>query len=367
MIPHLRSGGAQKVCLGLAAASTQSGHHVGILTFMPGNDYEDRLRLHQMEVQNVPYDGGFGITQFPKLRKLAKTLHQNVKTFNPDIIHAHLYLSQEMLLFMPRLNARVLITQHDNNPWWGQSSFKYRIQTLVDRLTSKYVADDNVCISKSVEKDVRSYLGVPAARTRVIYNFVDVPNCGLDLSAENANFPTLVLMSRLYMEKKGIDTALEAIAILVKTYPDIRLNLVGKGPDEDRIRSLIHRLNLDNVVNWRGFRSDVYKELSYADVVLVPSRWEGFGLAAAEAAMAMKPVVATRVGGLAEVVLHQETGLLVAAGDPQDLASKIRFLLDHEEKRKQMGRKGRERAMAEFCIDVSYNQYEEAYQGLLEK
>ena len=156
-------------------------------------------------------------------------------------------------------------------------------------------------------------------------------------------FVKLVVVSRLdYV--KGVDVALKALDILRrKGLHHVGLVVVGDGPEAGKLRRLAAELGVDGLVEFTGFRADVERLIAAADIVLVPSRYEPFGMVAAEAAAASKPVVASRVGGLREIVVDGETGLLFEPGDHEDLADKIAVLIAEAEKAAAMGVRGRRR------------------------
>ena len=149
---------------------------------------------------------------------------------------------------------------------------------------------------------------------------------------------------------KGVDMALRALAVLRDGgFNDVRLVVVGDGPEAGRLRDMAGELGVDGFVEFAGFRHDVERYVAGSDIVLVPSRYEPFGMVAAEAAAAGKPVVASRVGGLREIVVDGETGLLFNPDDYIGLAEKIITLIRDDEKAAEMGLKGRARAGALFA------------------
>jgi glycosyltransferase involved in cell wall biosynthesis len=144
---------------------------------------------------------------------------------------------------------------------------------------------------------------------------------------------------------KGVDIALRALAALRdRRFSDVRLVVVGDGPEAGRLRDIAVELGVDGLVEFAGFRHDVERYIASSDIVLVPSRYEPFGMVAAEAAAAGKPVVASRVGGLREIVVDGETGLLFNPDDHNDLAEKIIALIEDNRRAAEMGLKGRARA-----------------------
>ena len=165
-------------------------------------------------------------------------------------------------------------------------------------------------------------------RVRVVYN-------GFDFGAvagESGEPGRLVVVGRL-SPRKGQDVALEALALLVAQGCDVRLHLVGdvfRGYEwyEDQLKADIARLGLSSRVFLDGFCADPTSSYRSAHIVLVPSRLEPFGNVAVEAMAVGRPVVATRVGGLPEIVDDELTGLLCPPGDPAALARAVARLLD---------------------------------------
>ncbi|MEO5590004.1 MAG: glycosyltransferase family 4 protein [Gemmatimonadaceae bacterium] len=140
----------------------------------------------------------------------------------------------------------------------------------------------------------------------------------------------LLYFGRLDIFHKGLDTLLEAVAILARDRPGIEIRIAGRGKDLDRVGVLVRSLGITGNVRLIGAVSDAERNelLAGAAVQLMPSRFEGFGLAAAEAMAAGVPLVASDVGSLPEVVDAPRGGVLVPAGDPQSLADATARLLD---------------------------------------
>jgi glycogen synthase len=175
--------------------------------------------------------------------------------------------------------------------------------------------------------------------------------------------PKLAYLGRL-ISQKGIDVLIAALAILLLDHPDLRLEIAGIGDGRPALEQQIAGLELTQAVEFKGEldRAEAYAFLSDAEIVVVPSRLEPFGLVALEAAQVGRPVVASAVGGLPEVVVHSETGLLVPAGDPEALARAIDSLLKDPARLEQLGRRAQEHASRRFRWD----DYVDSYESLLE-
>jgi glycosyltransferase involved in cell wall biosynthesis len=193
---------------------------------------------------------------------------------------------------------------------------------------------------------------------RLIYN--GVPDVQPPPVARVAPGPTIGSLGRLSFEK-GHDILLRAVAEL----PDVAAVLVGDGPDRERLVALASELGIAERVTFAGWQAEPMAWLPGLDVFVLPSRLEALGLAAIEAMLARRPVVGSDTGGLPEVVVEGETGLLVAPEDPGALATTIAGLLSDPARRAAMGERGREVALSRFGVDRMVREYEAVYEELL--
>jgi glycosyltransferase involved in cell wall biosynthesis len=170
--------------------------------------------------------------------------------------------------------------------------------------------------------------------------------------------PRLIAVGRLKAPKDFL-TLVRALAAL----PDraFEAQIVGDGPDREEVAAEIRRLGLEGRVQLAGERSDVPELLAGSDVFVLSSRSEGLPVSVLEAMAAELPVVASDVGGLAELVVDGETGVLVAPGDPTALADALGRLLDDRELRQRLGAAGRARAEDSFDLAAFRRAHVELY------
>ena len=166
---------------------------------------------------------------------------------------------------------------------------------------------------------------------------------------------------------KRVDDVVRVFARVRAARPDqpIVLRLVGDGPERPRVSALAHALGLEAQVHFLGERVDLPDVLRGADVFLLPSETESFGLAALEAMASGVPVVASRVGGLPEVITDGETGLLCPVGDVAAMADACLALLGDDARAHQMALAARRRAESAFRPDAAVDRYLEIYRRAL--
>ena len=168
-----------------------------------------------------------------------------------------------------------------------------------------------------------------------------------------------------FKEVKGHRFLIDAIDAIRNQYPNICLWLVGDGPLRPEIERQVNRLKLENVVMILGQRSDIPEILADTDIFVLTSLWEGMPNAVLEAMAGQLPVVATRVGGIPEMIVDGESGYLVPPGDPTAIVDALASLLDDPKHRHEMGNAGYLRVRSYFNIDAKVREFENTYQALI--
>jgi len=289
-----------------------------------------------------------------------------IKAFNPDIVHAHStkagYAARIACMF---LRKPVLFTAHGWAFTEGRSLLARHLLALAERLAAKVTAKI-ICVSEH-DRDLALRWKVARPEQLVVIRngidpqpFLKADGASLrqELRLEKASVLTFV--GRFAPPKDPL-TLLEA----VKKLPEGVLLLVGDGELRPLVERSIRELGLVDRVRLLGQRSDVPRILATSDIFVLSSRWEGLPYTIIEAMMAGLPVMATRVGGVPELVEDGVTGFLIPPKDPDALAKALQKLLNDPELRKRMGQASREKALKEFTLDRMLRETEKVYQEVL--
>jgi glycogen(starch) synthase len=282
------------------------------------------------------------------------------QSFKPDLIHIN--ICGPSIFFHLRTTSAysvpMLVTLHSlMTQSCGHDTILGRLLRLADWVST---------VSETTLHEIRNILPDITHYSSVIYNGVATPT----LKPATLQFrpPRLLCLGRLIFDK-GFDVALNAFASLTKRFPDAHLVIAGDGPARSALIQQANRLGLTHMVEFTGWvePEKIPELVNTATVVIMPSRCsEAFGLVALQAAQMARPVVATRIGGLLEVVSHEETGLLVDKENSDALAEAIEFLLDHTEAAMRMGKAAQRRARKVFGWERFIDAYDILYRQLIE-
>lgn len=260
-----------------------------------------------------------------------------------DVVHTHLYAGDvfgRLAVVAARTRPVVVATEHNVNPDEGWRRWPKRWTTPV--------ADVVVAVSEAVAENLLRVERVARPeQVRVIPNGVDLDRFRAAPLPRGDGGPLRVLAVGRRVRQKGFDVLVDALP------PGVRLRVAGAGP-EGRAHPQ---------VEWLGHVADVAPLYAEADVVVVPSRWEGFGLVAAEAMASGCVVVASDVGGLPEVV--GDAGVLVPPGDVATLRTSLEQLAGDPGLRTRLATAGRARALSRFDVGRCVTAYEALYLELL--
>lgn len=288
------------------------------------------------------------------LLKLARNWRAHLATNRYDVVHLHSSFAGFVgrILRAPK-GTKVVYCARGWSFAIKTSQFKKYIYAAAERLLS-INTDAIINISKN-EHDLALRYGIPAQKSVLVYNGVaDFPWAPRDRN----DVPTKLLFVGRYDKQKGVDVLLEAMTYL----PQGRYQLTLAG---GKVLKSGDSVSMPPNVVDRGWQtpSEIRTLMQDADIVVMPSRWEGFGFVAAEAMRAGRPVVASAVGGLTDIVLPGETGVLCAPENPSALADAIRSLEGLS--LTDMGKKARSRYEEMFTSRRMYREIDAVYERLL--
>lgn len=232
-----------------------------------------------------------------------------------------------------------------------------RRNKAVKRLFARTL-DAHVAVSDATARSVEADAGLPRGSIRTIHNGVE--DVATDTAPIPAAPPYVAAVGRLEWQK-GFDVLLAALVRL----PDVRAVVVGDGPERDALAADAVRLGVADRVMFTGARADARSVLARADMVVLPSRYEGLPLVLLEAMLAGRPIVAADVGGIRECLAPEETGLLVPAEDADALAAALRSLLDDTDRAVRLGREAARRARERWTATAMATAYERVYEEVL--
>ena len=277
-----------------------------------------------------------------------------------------------------RNDVELVATQLSTASLWGTLAARYigvPSVATVRALNSKtcYVYADRIITVSQAVKDHLVEQGVESSKIRVVYNGVDlskfVPPANRERAKREVDLPCEALIVGVVAHltaKKGHKWFLDAVAPLLRNFPNLQILFLGEGEERASLRGQVAALKLENRVIFAGFHPDVVPWMSAMDVlVLPPIAKEGFGRVLVEAGAMSVPVIGTDVGGIGEVIVPGETGFVVAPGDAGALQTALAALLDDAELREKMGAAGRQRALREFSQERMVEQTERVYRELL--
>jgi len=385
----------------LARELHKLGHEVHVMSGPPHPEVADGVELHQLESLNL-YESGdslirslfrvrhpvdfyefmgvclgtfpepltFSLRAYGKLRELAAS-HRF------DIIHDNQGLGYGLLL-MKRLKIPVVATIHHPIPidrdlelaqargLWEK--FRLRrwysfcaMQGVVSRRMERVIT-----VSQSSADAIERSLKVPRSRLRLVYNGIDA-----DLFKSDDNVSkepnSLILVNSSEQAVKGVPYLLKALQLL-KDGTEVKLTVVGSPSPDGQNLKLVKEYGLADMVTFTGrvTMEELVKHYLAAEICVVPSLYEGFGLPAAEAMSCQLPVVATSGGALPEVVGQDGgSGILVPPADPDALAAAVKRLLGDEHLRRKMGEAGRKRVEGHFTWEQAARKTVDVYQEVL--
>jgi phosphatidyl-myo-inositol dimannoside synthase len=362
----------------IAAGAAARGHQVEVIApHAPSTARQEEIagvRLHRFRygpdpLERVAYTGGLhqgtllsplaalGLPGF--LLAFARAARSAVRQFNPDVVHAHWWFPAGW--FASREQVPYLITCH------GSDVRLLDLGELVRRAGRGVFqkAASITAVSHFLANDLARLL--PGTQPIVTPMPIDVAAFLQGVGSAKAE-PARILYAGNLVPSKGVDVLLRAAAELKRRGIKFELKVLGQGPAQDSLETLARELGIEDQVTWSPFVAQALMPHEYgaSTVTVLPSRGraEGLGLTLVEALLAGSAVVGTGAGGIPEVVLHEQTGLIAREGDPVDLADQLQRMLSDVPLRERLTRAGKEHVLRTYSPDSTIGRFLDIYHAV---
>ncbi len=350
-------GGSGILATELGQELAQRGHEVHFITYANPirlDPESERIHYHEVEVTTYP------LFQFPPYTlALASRMFEVASSYGLDLLHVHYAIPHSTAaelarqMIAPQRRLPVVTTLHGTDITLVGVDRSYFPITKF----SIEASDGITAVSEYLKQRTIEVFGV-TKDIHVIRNFV---NCNLYHPAEEKaqQKKTLLHISNFRPVKRPLD----CIRILKRVLDEVdaELWMVGDGPERGPAENLARELGVQEHATFLGKQTHVERLIPHADVLLLPSQLESFGLAALEGMACAVPPVATRTGGLGELIAHGEDGFLEEVGDTEAQAARAIELLTNQELYSRISSASRKTATSRFCASLLIPEYEEYY------
>jgi glycosyltransferase involved in cell wall biosynthesis len=358
MLTSLGMGGAERQVVALAERMKARGHAVALILLRERQpeEWPATVDLVRLEMRKTPFSILAGLLR----------ARRRLRDFQPELIHSHVFpanMAARMLgILYPK--ATVFSTVHNVYEGSWPRMLAYRLTDGLSRRTA--------FVSQAAADRYARLKAVPARKASVLTNGIDLTEFApsaersVQLRAQMGVEAEFVwLAAGRIVPAKDFPNLLRAFAQVRGEIPEARLWIAGEAAGAGYVAIQAQAAALGASVRWLGLRRDMPALLDAADGFVLASAWEGMPLVVGEAMVMEKPVVATDVGGVRELV--GEAGVIVPAKNPEALAqSMLEMMRRTDEERGTLGRAARERIAAHFSIDAKADEWEALYRDLLE-
>lgn len=361
-------GGSGIVATELGMDLAERGHQVHFMsTSLPArlDITMQNIFFHKVNVETYP------LFEFQPYSLALSTLIVNVsQTYGLDLVHVHYAIPHAYAAYFAKqilkdkgVDLPIITTLHgtDITLVGSHPAYKPAVEFSINK------SDAVTAVSESLKMETYEFFNI-TNEIQVITNFID--NTQFHFDCDDCNCKSqeeekLIIHVSNLRKVKRID---DVVSIFYEIQKEVnaRLIIVGEGPEWEAASERISKLGINNKVKNLGKVNDLYKVLCSADLFLLPSEKESFGLAALEAMAAKVPVISSNAGGIPEVNTDGETGFVLPVGDTKGMAEKALLLLKNPEMMKKFKENAKNRALS-FDKKKILPQYEQLYYSALEK
>lgn len=338
--------GAENYLLQILPGLKSKEIHVEFLCLTPVNlKGDEQAFVSQLEEKGIKvhllHYKTIGLSTRKKIRAI-------IKSGNFDLVHSHM-IHADFFLALTRLTGRnkfkIVSTKHGHDEGYmqrsgfdpnGKKSTKFH---WVAKFSEKQIFR-SYAISNGLRDLFIAHGICNSDRIDMIYHGFDLDHSNLKDDPNLRKSPNQITMVGRFTELKGHVEAVKAMKIVIEKIPDAHLSLVGSGHSENEIKQLVKELDLEEHISFEGYQPNGVAYMASSDVVLIPSKAEGFGIVVLEAYSVQKPVIVFDTPALNELVIDEKTGLIAKPFEPADLANKLEVLLADKAKSSKLGHEG---------------------------
>jgi len=370
VIDNIEFGGGERVFSQIIRGLNRERFGVFVAS-CPGGIFEKKLTEVGVKIDTLDMTSRYNLGTILKLKNI-------IKTRNVQIVHSQGGRAD----FFARIAARsanvpiiissvaMLVEGYD------VSLLRKGLYVLMDRWTERWV-NKFIILSEASRRALIERHKIPQEKIVKIYNGIEIEEYNPDL--KEARRKKLEVRRKLGLKndmlvigaigrlvwQKGFEYLIQAIPKVIEVFPETRFLIVGEGPMRRRLEELGEKFQVKDNIIFAGFRSDIKEILESIDLLAMPSLLEGLPMVLLEGMAMSKPIVATRIEGITEVLEDGKTGLLVPAQDPHALAEAITEILNNKTKANLLGQNARKIAEEKFSVKKMVEQLEWVYEKLL--
>jgi glycosyltransferase involved in cell wall biosynthesis len=353
-IKHWR-GGEQQVAY-LVDQLTKQGVY-NYLVVARGSELAKYCKLNAIPHKTIVFGNGFNLLAAYKIKRLSQRLQV-------DIVHMHCSPSHTLAIFSNLLGnkAKLVLSR--------RVIFPVRPNTLSQKKFNFPAIESIICVSKAIQTVLEESINRKDI-FNVVYDGVNLQSITKRRTETsirdefNLHDKTLVVIIAALSPEKDHATFIEAAKILANESEEFHFLIIGTGVEEKRVKQLIEAENLSDTITMTGFRYDIPDILQDSDYFVMTSRMEGLGSSIIEAFANKTPVVATRIGGIPELVIDGETGLLASAGNAEEIASHVLTLQNSPELKKRLIENATNLLDQKLRIEITAKQTEDIYKEIV--
>lgn len=349
IIDGLGAGGAEKTVPDLAATLTAAGVDTAVVYLQTRPSSTGLEACNQRNVSTL-------FVQVSRLWNLREwlTFILTIRRLRPDVLHAHLHYATIISIVVGALlRIRTVVTLHtlEEPNQWNKSGLRLRLMfTLI-----RYLPCELVCLTRQARAVALKYVPNKPHSIHVIPNGLNLSewkNRQLKVGAMNSVGSTIILSVAVLRKLKGLHHLIRAHAVLSRRFPNLHLWVVGDGPERRSLELEAELAGSSKLVLFTGHRSDVRELMQSADLFVLPTLYDALPTVIIEAMAAGLPIVASRTGGIPEMIQDEETGLLVEPANENELAAACERLIQCPHLAEKLGEAARHNVERNFDLNI---------------